>query len=71
MKSEKVSPESEKLFGAISKYLPEMVALRHDLHSHPELAYEEHRTADIVAKLLRKWGYEVQTGIGKPVLSDG
>lgn len=65
MKSEKVSPESEKLFGAISKYLPEMVALRHDLHSHPELAYEEHRTADIVTKLLRKWGYEVQTGIGK------
>lgn len=65
MKNKKVSTGREELLDAISKYLPEMVALRHDLHSHPELAYEEHRTADIVATLLKKWGYEVATGIGK------
>lgn len=65
MKSEKVSSGNEEVLGAISRYLPEMVALRHDLHSHPELAYEEHRTADIVATLLKKWGYEVATGVGK------
>lgn len=61
----KVSPEAERIFQSISQYLPEMVALRHDFHAHPELAYEEHRTAKIVADLLRKWGYEVTTGIGK------
>jgi hippurate hydrolase len=38
--------------------------LRHDLHAHPELAYEEHRTGDIVAARLAEWGYEVHRGLG-------
>ena len=42
----------------------EMLALRHDLHAHPELAYEEHRTGDIVAARLAEWGYEVHRGLG-------
>ena len=42
----------------------EMLALRHDLHAHPELAYEEHRTGDIVAERLAAWGYEVHRGLG-------
>jgi hippurate hydrolase len=41
-----------------------MLALRHDLHAHPELAYEEHRTGDIVAARLAEWGYEVHRGLG-------
>lgn len=40
------------------------VALRRDLHAHPELAFEEHRTADIVAARLRDLGLEPATGIG-------
>jgi amidohydrolase len=43
----------------------ELVACRRDLHRHPELAFEEIRTAGIVAAELGKLGLEVQTGIGK------
>ena len=42
----------------------DMLALRHDLHAHPELAYQEHRTGDIVAAKLAQWGYEVHRGLG-------
>lgn len=42
----------------------EMIAIRHQLHSHPELAYEEVKTSELVANLLTKWGYEVTRGIG-------
>jgi len=41
----------------------EWVALRHDLHAHPELAFEEHRTAGVVAEWLRRYGLEVRTGV--------
>ncbi len=42
----------------------DFVALRHYLHSRPELAYEEHETSALVADYLRGWGYAVETGIG-------
>lgn len=38
--------------------------LRRDIHAHPELGYEEHRTAGLVAKWLRDRGVEVHEGIG-------
>jgi len=41
-----------------------LVADRRDLHQHPELAFEEHRTAGIVAERLRGLGYAVATGLG-------
>ena len=43
----------------------ELIARRRDFHQHPELAFEEHRTAGIVADELNDLGLEVQTGIGK------
>lgn len=48
----------------IDALLPELIALRRDLHAHPELGFEEHRTAAIVAEALRAIGLEVTTGIG-------
>ncbi|GAB4509194.1 MAG: amidohydrolase [Anaerolineae bacterium] len=43
----------------------ELIARRRDFHQHPELAFEEVRTAGIVAEELRRLGLEVQTGVGK------
>lgn len=49
----------------IMGYLPDIVALRHHLHQHPELRYEEIYTAKRVAETLQGYGYETMTGIGK------
>jgi hippurate hydrolase len=53
-----------KLAQAIRDDLPFLTALRHDLHAHPELGFEEHRTSDIVAGELEKLGLEVHRGLG-------
>lgn len=42
-----------------------LIRTRRDLHRHPELAFQEHRTAAIVADRLRAAGYEVRTGIAE------
>ena len=41
----------------------EMVDIRRQIHANPELAYEEHSTADLVAERLARWGYEVHRGL--------
>ena len=43
----------------------DVIALRRDFHAHPELGFEEVRTASIVADRLRRLGYEVRTGVGQ------
>ncbi|MGE0432856.1 MAG: M20 aminoacylase family protein [Planctomycetota bacterium] len=43
----------------------ELVAWRHDLHMHPEMAYHEHRTSDFVAKRLTDAGLPIHRGLGK------
>ena len=48
----------------IESHVAELTAIRRDIHQHPEMAYEENRTADIVAKNLEKWGLEVHRGFG-------
>lgn len=44
--------------------LTRLAALYRDLHEHPELSFEEHRTAAVVAGALRELGYEVTEGVG-------
>ncbi len=46
-------------------FLSELTALRRDIHAHPELAFDENRTADIVARELERYGLEVHRGIAK------
>ncbi|PHK95239.1 amidohydrolase [Pseudoroseomonas rhizosphaerae] len=49
----------------IRRYHDELTAIRQDLHAHPELGMEEHRTAALVARKLEEWGVdEVHRGIG-------
>ncbi|MGV8840849.1 MAG: M20 aminoacylase family protein [Bauldia sp.] len=49
-----------------SEFHDEITAWRHDFHRHPELLYDVHRTAGIVAEKLRGFGVdEVVTGIGR------
>ena len=43
----------------------ELTAIRHDIHAHPELAFTEERTADLVAKKLAEYGCEVYRGLAK------
>lgn len=40
------------------------IDVRRDIHRHPELGFEEHRTAALVAQLLQDWGYAVERGVG-------
>ncbi|MGK3961400.1 M20 family metallopeptidase [Sorangium sp. So ce118] len=49
----------------------DLVALRRDLHRHPELGYAEVRTSQVVAERLRKLGLSVRTGVaGTGVIAD-
>lgn len=52
-----------KTIEAIERFKHEMTSWRKDIHAHPEMAFEEHRTAKIVAEKLESFGIEVETGI--------
>jgi amidohydrolase len=43
----------------------QLIAWRRDIHAHPELGFEEYRTAKLVAETLNSLGIEAQTGVGK------
>ena len=55
---------AQRIAGYADSSAPEWIALRRDLHQHPELSGQEVRTAKVVADRLRKLGLEVRTGIG-------
>lgn len=57
---------SNPIVSTVESYLDELIAIRRDLHAHPELGYEEVRTAGIVAETLRSYGVdEVHTQVGR------
>ncbi len=52
------------LIDGIVRHRAEIQAIRRDIHAHPELRFEERRTADLVAAKLSEWGVEVHRGLG-------
>lgn len=67
-----LSPERGNWLGshpavtAIREWHRELTAIRHALHANPELGFEEHFTAELVARQLARWGVdEIHRGIGK------
>ena len=55
---------SERISAAALKLEDKVIAWRRDIHEHPELSYQETRTAALAAEHLKKLGIEVRTGVG-------
>ncbi len=53
------------LIDRIVQFQTDIEAIRRDIHAHPELSYEEERTADVVAAKLTEWGIPITRGLGK------
>ena len=53
-----------KLIDPIIQFRSELQQIRRDIHAHPELCYEERRTADVVAKKLTEWDIPILRGMG-------
>jgi len=49
----------------IESFAADLAAIRHDIHAHPEIGFEETRTAALVVDTLKSWGIEVHTGFGQ------
>jgi amidohydrolase len=55
---------SMNLVDSIVAQASAVAAIRRDIHAHPELCFEEVRTADVVAKKLTEWGIPIHRGLG-------
>jgi hippurate hydrolase len=53
-----------KLIDPIIQFHSELKQIRRDIHAHPELCFEERRTADVVAQKLTEWGIPIVRGMG-------
>jgi amidohydrolase len=56
---------TDQILETVQTIEPELIAIRHDLHAHPETGFEEHRTAAIIAERLRRWGLDVTDSVGR------
>ena len=54
-----------RIFDDCRSHFDEIVVIRRDIHMHPEIGFDVHRTAGIAATELEKLGIEIKTGIGK------
>lgn len=54
----------QAILDTLGNWLPDMTDIRRSIHAWPELAFQETRTADTVARLLESWGIETDRGLG-------
>lgn len=59
------SASADELHDDVAAQMPELIALYRDLHAHPELSFQEFRTAKLLAQKARALGFEVTEGVGK------
>lgn len=52
-------------YSTLKAFEAQLIAVRRDLHAHPELAFQEHRTCELIARTLSEWGIPVVRGLGK------
>ena len=64
MTTTQIKALNAKMDSALEAMLPEMEEIYKDIHRHPELSMQEKRTAQIAANYLKKYNWEVTTGIG-------
>jgi len=57
--------ETQEIRRLIAAELPELVRIRHDLHRHPELGYQETRTSGVIARELTRMGIKHVTGLAR------
>lgn len=57
-------PDHDRIAALLDSHYPGLDRLYRDLHAHPEIAFEEHRTAALLASEMRKLGFEVTSGVG-------
>ena len=57
--------KADVIVPGISAIEADMIALRRQIHAHPELGFQEQVTSDLVADRLLEWGYRVTRGLGK------
>ncbi len=55
---------------SLASLMPRLIELRHDLHRHPELGFEEHRTQHVVRTWLEEHGYEPCESAGTGLVAD-
>jgi amidohydrolase len=60
-----MNAKRDDILRGLTAYEPELIAIRRDIHRHPETGFEERRTAAIVADKLRSWGIDVAEGIAR------
>ncbi|MGB9004164.1 MAG: amidohydrolase [Candidatus Aminicenantales bacterium] len=56
--------QAKKIDLIVKELTPSLISIRRDLHAHPELSGQEHRTSALVAEYFKSLGLEVRTGIG-------
>ncbi|SDZ11767.1 M20 aminoacylase family protein [Pseudomonas sp. NFIX28] len=57
--------DASAILPGIREITPSMIALRHEIHAHPELGFEEFETRAQVIRCLQNWGYDIHEGLGE------
>lgn len=59
-----MTQDASAALGYFERLADDFAAIRHRIHHHPELGFEEFQTAELVAGQLARWGYAVERGLG-------